>query len=348
MSIRSAPSPTLSFFTLTKIASFCLGMLVLWLIRDIVLYCFLAILLAGVIYPFANWAAKHRIPKLISVLFVYLVLFGGIALVVTLLVPALINQSEGLVAGYGNWLGNTKQYVNEMDFLQKVEGAGIHLPSLASLPAQFQPILGNAVSIIADIFGGIAGFVVVLVLALYLVIEDSVIKKLFHQWVPKGYQEFATRVTALIMEKLGGWMRGQLLLCLIVGISCFIAFTILGVPYALLLSVLGGIFEFIPYVGPVLSTIPAVLIALTQSPALAVGVLIAMIIVQQLENNFFVPKVMEKTVGLNPIVSIIAFLIGAKLFGAVGAIISIPVAVAATVAITEWREFRRVSPLFRR
>ena len=96
-----------------------------------------------------------------------------------------------------------------------------------------------------------------------------------------------------------------------------------------------------PYIGPILAGIPAALIAFTVSPALGLATLGAMIIIQQLENNLIVPKVMQKTVGLNPIVSILAFLIGAKLFGIVGAIVSIPVAIAIQVALSEWSEFSR-------
>lgn len=347
MSARHIPS-TLSFFTLFKIVAVILGLLVLWLIRDILLYFFLAILLAGVIYPLANWGARHRIPKLLSVLVIYLVIFGGIALVVTLVIPALLSQSESLLVGYGGLLGNATDAVKDLNFLHQIEAAGFDITAgLASIQGQVQAIFGNVFSLMIGIFGGIAGFVVVLVLALYMVIEDSAIKKMFQQWVPKGYQEFSTRVAWLIMDKLGGWMRGQLLLCLLVGLSYLIAFSALRLPYALLLAVLGGIFEFVPYIGPILAAIPALLIAFNHSPALGLAVLVAVTLIQQLENNLLVPKIMERVIGLNPIVSIMAFLIGAKLFGAVGAIIGIPVAVAMVVAITEWREFRRTSPIFR-
>ena len=136
-------------------------------------------------------------------------------------------------------------------------------------------------------------------------------------------------------------MRGQLVLCLIIGLLSLIAFALLDVPYALLLAVISGLFEFVPYIGPILAGIPAALIAFTVSPTLGLATIGALVIIQQLENNLIVPKVMQKTVGLNPIVSIIAFLIGAKLFGVVGAIVSIPVAIAVEVAISEWNDFSR-------
>lgn len=338
-------SSDLSFASIFKVVAVALGLVTIWLIQDIVLYCFLAILLAGVIYPVANWGLRYRIPKIVSVLCLYLLLFGILALIVTLLVPALIDQTRALVTLCGDRLGDAARIVRDLDVLSQIESAGFQLSSgLSGLQGQAQAFLSNALSTVVDIFGGIAGFVVVLVLALYMVIEDSAIKRVFHQWVPKGYQEFATRLTWLLMEKLGAWMRGQLLLCLIIGLLYLVAFGVIGVPYALLLAVIGGLLEFIPYIGPIISAVPAVLLAFTKSPTTALITLAALILIQQLENNLIVPKITEKTLGLNPIVSIIAFLIGAKLFGTVGAIVSIPVAMAVAVTLSEWREFRRTSP----
>lgn len=344
------PSPRLahselSFASIFKVVAVALGLLVVWQIQDILLYCFLALLLAGVIYPFANWGSRYRIPKILSILFVYLGLFGVVALVVTLLVPALISQSQALVDVYGASLGSWAKEFRDSTLFQQLgilnpEEVGRGL-GLSNVQGQLQALAGNAFSVVSSIFGGIAGFVVVLVLALYVIIEDSAIKKVFHHWVPKEYQEFATRLVWLVMQKLGSWMRGQLLLCFIIGAVSLLAFALLGVPYALLLAVLSGLFEFVPYIGPILAGIPATIIAFTVSPALGLATLGALVVIQQLENNLIVPKVMQKTVGLNPIVSIIAFLIGAKLFGVVGAIVSIPVAIAIEVAISEWNEFAR-------
>lgn len=335
----------LSFASIFKVVLVALGLVLAWQIQDILLYCFLAILLAGVIYPFANWGIRYRIPKIVSVLFVYLGLFGLIALIVTLLVPALIGQSQALVDVYGASLGNWAKGLRESSALQQLgilNTPSIGSSGLSNVQGQLQALLGNAFSVVSSIFGGIAGFVVVLVLALYVVIEDSAIKKVFHHWVPKGYQEFATRLVWLVMQKLGSWMRGQLLLCLIIGLLCLIAFALLGVPYALLLAVLSGLFEFVPYIGPILAGIPATIIAFTVSPTLGLATMAALVVIQQLENNLIVPKIMQKTVGLNPIVSIIAFLIGAKLFGVVGAIVAIPVAIAVEVVVSEWNEFIRI------
>ena len=138
-----------------------------------------------------------------------------------------------------------------------------------------------------------------------------------------------------MQKKLGLWLRGQLILCLVIFILTYIGLLILGVKYALIIAVIAGLTEFIPYLGPVLGAIPAVFIAFTQSPTLALFTAILYIIIQQIENNFLVPKIMQKAVGLNPIVSIVAIMIGFSVGGVVGALLSIPVATAGTVLVED-------------
>lgn len=319
---------------------------VLWMIGDILLSCFVAVLLAGMMYPAAEWAAERKIPKLVTVLLIYFLLFGVIGAVITLLVPAVSDQSKAFFAAYGDQGGIIPHLSESVRAFAQRHGVTVNLTTslssfLTGMQAQAQGIFGNIFGTVSNIFVGIAGFILVLVLALYMVIEDQAIGETFRHWVPREYQAFSIRLSQLLMQKLGGWMRGQLLLCLIIGALYLIAFIALGVPYPLLLAGLGGIFEFIPYIGPMLSAVPAVLLAVTVSPTCAILTLIAITIIQQLENNFIVPKVMEKTVGLNPIVSIVAFMIGAKLFGVVGAIFAIPVATAVHLILTEGRAWRK-------
>lgn len=340
MPARSSAPHELSFLSIFKVVAVALGILVLWLIRDVLLYCFLAILLAGVIYPFANLGAKYHIPKIVSVLCLYFLIFGGLGLMITLLVPALIEQSQAFLNVYGSQLGNLGDVLKMVNAFGHSGTTGSAITSISGLQGQLQTLFTTGLSTITGFFGGLAGFIVVLVLAMYIVIEDTAIKRVFNDWIPKEYQEFATRLTWLIMEKLGGWIRGQLLLCLIIGLMYLIAFESLRLPYALLLAFLGGILEFVPFIGPILAAIPAVFLAFTVSPTIALLTVLVQVVIQQLENHIIVPKIMQRTLGLNPIVSILAFLVGANLFGVVGAIIAIPVVIATSVLVGEWRRLR--------
>jgi predicted PurR-regulated permease PerM len=139
-----------------------------------------------------------------------------------------------------------------------------------------------------------------------------------------------------VQDKLGLWLRAQLLLSGIIFLVTWIGLLILGVKYSLVLALIAGITEVIPFIGPIIGAIPAVLLAFLQSPIKALLVLILYLVIQQLEGNILVPKVMQKTVGLNPIVVIVVILLGAKIAGVLGALLSIPVAVAIMTIAGDW------------
>ena len=138
--------------------------------------------------------------------------------------------------------------------------------------------------------------------------------------------------------RLGGWARGEIILMALIGLLNFIGLTLLGIPFALPLAILAGLLEIIPVLGPFIAGIPAVVIGLSISPIMAVAVAALAFFAQQLENYVFVPKIMEKSVGVNPIITLIALSIGFRLLGVVGAIISVPVVLTLHVLIS--RQFQ--------
>lgn len=346
--IASMPSPSarlvvISTGTILRVVAILATIAVAWIIRDILLIVFTSMLLAGVVYPFAHFAEAKRIPKGIAVFIFYLLLFGTIVLILGLLVPRIVAQMGSFVNSYdqAGWLlGDRAMWEGLLD---KV-GVGLDLQgAIAGLQGQTARVVSGLFATVGDLFGGMVTFFAVLVLSFYMIIEESAVKDVFRNLVPEKYQEFASRLVWQMMDKLGGWLRGQLVLGLIIGLLYFFAFWAIGVPYALLLALLGGLLEFIPYIGPFIAAVPAVILGLSVSPTHAVLALVATIVIQRLENDVIVPKVMQKAVGLNPIASLIAFMIGAKLFGVVGAIFAIPLATAVSVALVELFRFERMT-----
>ena len=144
-----------------------------------------------------------------------------------------------------------------------------------------------------------------------------------------------SRVSGLVAEKISAWLGGQMLLGLIIGTTSAIGYFLMGVPYFFVLAVIAGIGEMIPMVGPLLSAIPAVLVALTVSPGLALGVAGYCLALQFIENNFLVPKVMGQTVGLSAVTVIMSLSIGSELLGFVGALLAVPTAAIIQVLFEE-------------
>ncbi|MDD5043880.1 MAG: AI-2E family transporter [Patescibacteria group bacterium] len=313
----------------------------LYLIKDILAILFVAIILASVIDPVADWGARKKIPRGVTTFVIYLLLFGIFSLVIALIVPPVVEQINQLSDNFGYlwdkvWgkvvyiFSDVKQYAGEDAILGNIQ------KWLQTIEGGLSKTAGGALTTLGDIFGGVVSLVLTAVIAFYMVVEEDAIKRLFRSLAPPSYQPYLVRLFTRIQQKIGLWAKGQLILSLIIFLFCFIGLSILGVNYALVLALISGLFEFVPYVGPIMAAIPAVFLAFTQSPFKAFLVVILFFVIQQLENHIIVPRVMQKAVGLNPIVSIVAILIGAKLAGVIGALLAIPVATAVGIFLSDF------------
>lgn len=327
---------TISTSTFLKIIGITAVILLLWVLREIVAIVFLAILLAALIDPFADWFAKRHIPRGLSVIIVYAVLAMIVTLVSLLLVPAFATQGKALIDSFPGVYSQAVETVGELQVLSAQYGLEQYVEeATTSFKEWLDNQAGSLFSTAQGVVKGVAGTFIVLVLTFYLVVEEDSAKRFFKHLAPARYRPFLSQLAHKLQLKIGAWLRGQLLLGLIVGTLVYIGLSILGVEYALLLAIIAGLFEIIPYVGPVASLIPAVIIGFGQSLITGLFVLVIYFLVQQIENNVLVPKIMQKVTGLNPIVSILALLIGIKLGGLIGAIIAIPVATMGAVLIQE-------------
>jgi predicted PurR-regulated permease PerM len=343
MSTQSPHVISITTGTILKTIGILLALGALWVIKDIILLLFVALLLAGVMYPFVTWMAAHRIPKGVSVLLFYFLLLGFLTASFVLLIPAVARELGMLTGTYAqsfDWLVGVREgFQGISDKYPLVHNLQTSIGGLQQYLGQsVQDVLGY----LTTLFGGLAGLVVVLVLAFYLIVEESAVKTLFRNLIPTAHQEMVSDVIWQVINRLGDWLRGQLILALVIGVFYFIAFAIIGVPYPILLALFGGLLEFIPYVGPFLAAVPALILAASVSPFVLVLTLIAIVVIQQLENNLIVPKIMQRTVGLNPIISILAVMTGAQTFGIVGALFAIPVATATSVVISEFLRRRNL------
>lgn len=325
--------------TLLKVMAILAVVWFMWLVRDILALLFVALFLAAVMHPAARWGAKHKIPKGLMVIVIYLVFFAVAIVSSALIVPPLVQQIQQ-VGGISQIIGSSLHVLSSIvetlrSFSEQHGLVGNVTEGLASLVGQLSRAGGGLVETLTALFGGIIGLVIVLVMAFYMVVEDREAISLFHNFMPRSYQEISAAILSQVEEKMGYWLYGQIFLSVFMGILYYVGLLILGVPSPLALALFGAFTEFIPYLGPMLGGIPIIIVALSVSPVKALLVLGFMILMQQLENQILVPKVMQRAVGINPIVSIVAVLVGAKLFGIVGVLLAIPVATALSVALSE-------------
>jgi predicted PurR-regulated permease PerM len=287
---------------------------------------FISLVLASALDPWVDKLERRRIPRGVSLLVMYLLILSILGLVTYLLIPPLVDQIGGL-------LSSLKEYTPQVDsLLQRLtQSPDVTLlnqikSSVADLNSSLTNITSSVFGAVANVFSGIGALLVVLVITFYLTVEEDGLKKFVRSIAPIRYQPYLVQKANRIQEKMGNWLRGQLIIMLAVGVMAFIGLLVLGVPFALVLAVFAAVAEFVPFLGPLIAAIPAVFFAWTDSPWKAVGVIILYVIIQQLENQVLSPKVMQKVVGLNPILVIAVVLVGAKVAGIVGILLAVPAA----------------------
>jgi len=306
-------------------------------LRDIVLLVLVAVLIATLIDPFADWMQKRNLPRGLAVILVYIALALMATLAGVLVVPNVVSETSSLVTKYAPYLEET------IELEQVVEQVRVSIanPDFASLvetirQSGISDAFPDVVSFLFSVFGGFLTAILILVLAFYFVVEEGAVKKAALSITPKAYREPVRKALVQGRVRIGYWIRGQLLLMFIVFLITYTILSLLGVPFALVLALLAGLLEIIPFIGPILASIPAILIALSVSPLQAVFVAISYFLLQQVEGDYLTPKIMQKVAGLNPIASIVAVLVGFKLAGVIGALISIPVTMVLGVIWIEW------------
>jgi len=319
--------------TFVKAILFVFILWLLWFLRDIVAMVIVSIMLASLIDPLADWLEKNRIPRGLAVLGVYTLLGAIASLVLVLLIPVLITQSTQLVSKLGAFSQDLTISLGQIQVFSEAHGLSNGIQdTFENVQQGISSSFGSLFSTVTGFLGSVAATLIVFVLTYYMVSEEDGLRKSLKNLAPVEYQPYISQLLSRMQKKIGAWLRGQLILGLVVGIAVYIGLKLLGVEYALLLALIAGLFEIIPYAGPVLSLIPTAIIGFAQSPVLGVAVVILYLIIQQIENHILVPKIMQKVTGLNPVFSILALLIGVKVAGFIGAILAIPIATMIAVA----------------
>ncbi len=302
-----------------------LGLLFIWLVRDIIVLVLIALILASAMDPLVNYFHARKVPRVISVFMVYVVVIGIAVLVIGLMIPPVIQQTKILEA-------NLPQYSNALS--SQIGGYSVQ-DFLSNLFSGFN----NSNSVVQNTFGvfnGALDAIAVLVISFYLVAEEKGMKTFVSSLIPAHHHEFTIGLITKIQHKMGMWVLGQIIVSFGIFIFTYAGLLILHVQYALVLALLSGLFEVVPYIGPFLSAIPAMFIGFIQAPSLAIWVAILYLLVHEVEGYVLVPKIMEKTVGTSPLLVLLSLLIGYQLYGVLGLLISVPLATALTVVVTEF------------
>ena len=330
-----------------KIIFIILALVFLYLVRDVIVILFFAIIIASAVGPFANWLEEKKFPRLLGVLLLYLAFFGLVVFLLSLIVPfiavelgQLTQALPDFIYGLSGALEKAQQTTSSryFDFFGEIQNT---LDSFSQFLVAYSQ---SAFGLIINIFGGILSFVAIIIISFYLSVMRRGIMGFISSVMPEKYESYVIGLWKRVEFKVGRWLQGQLLLALSVGLMVFVGLSLLNVKYALLLGIVAMVLEIVPIVGPVISAIPGLVLAFSQSPTLGIWVLVFYVAVQQIESHVLTPLILGKTLGLNPVVVILALLIGGKIAGIIGILIAVPVAVVIVEILDDWarqKESRR-------
>lgn len=302
-----------------------------WLVLnllDVIILLFISLILVSTLRSPVNFLTKKRIPRVLAILIVYILIIAVIVLIFRVVIPPLVEQTSLLVE-------NIPGLINQLNNLLVVNKIPTEQVS-SSISSQLGNFGSNAITITAGFLGSLFSILSLFVITFYSLLYWNQITSMIKSVFTGENEKRAERLINNIEAGLGAWVRGQLTLCLIIGTVTYIGLSLLSVPYALPLAIVAGLFEAIPVVGPVIAGIIAILTGFTVSPVIGVATLALYFVIQQLENNLIVPAVMKRAIGINPLITILALIIGAKLYGVVGAILGVPVAVTIKIIISEF------------
>jgi predicted PurR-regulated permease PerM len=281
----------------------------IYLISNVLLALFIAVIIMSALNPIISKLEKFRIPRVLSILIIFVLIILALSIMIAAIIPPFVNQTKSLIEQIPQIMNNY----------------GIPALDQQVISDQFGSLPGNIAKFIVNIFSNILAVFTVLILSFYLLAERAQLHRyLIAFFGNEKAEQSAEQFINTIEQQIGGWVRGQIALMVIIGIMSYIGLVVLNVNFALPLSIIAGLLEIIPGIGPTVATIPAVIMAMGTSPITAVSTIALYVIIQQLENNIIVPKVMQKAVGVQPIVTILSIMIGLQIAGVLGAILAVP------------------------
>jgi predicted PurR-regulated permease PerM len=308
-----------------------LGVYVIYRLGPIIGLFAFALLIVFALEPFIKklmqqTVMERKIPRSVAVIISYTALIAIVALIITIWLPPFLLEAQKLIK-------NLPKILSGLDM-------GTSLDLSALLP-QASTVSGGVVVATLSIFSNITTLFSLFVMSIYLSMDWPNLKRRFVALFPAKAEDSVLESIDEIEINLGHWLKGEAILMLVVGFACFIGLVLLDVDYPLALGLISGLLEIVPMVGPIISAVFAAIIALASNPVKAVGVVVLYIIVQQLENNVLVPKVMQKVSGFSPLVILIALLVGGEFFGIAGAIMAVPATMTLGIIIKKIFRYMR-------
>jgi predicted PurR-regulated permease PerM len=305
----------------------------LWLlfqIKEVVVILIFSFILTSALNPLSDKLEK-RMPRILGITFIYLAMVLIFSILLLLVIPALVNQIGVFLKNIPMILEQLLRNTNLTSHAQDVTNI---------LDSQLSNLSANILNITSNIFNSVSAIIFTGVLSFYLLLEHRQLEKRLLNFFPQKDQERIFQLLLKIENKLGAWLRGELVLWLSIGLLAWLGLTVIGIEFAIPLAIIAGSLEIIPAIGPTIAIIPAALVALISSPLQGILTIVWYLMVQQTENAFLVPRIMSSAVNLNPLVVLLSILIGSKLMGVTGILLAVPTVAVLSTLFDDYLENR--------
>ncbi len=315
----------------------------LFLVREALQLVYLSVILAIGFSPMVRWiekrqllGKKRKLPRSIATLLFYAGLLAIVAGILEIVLPALVEQVRDLLSHLPDYLAKSQNWLVTHHLIRKA----FTMPELLERGPSTNTTVSSVVGVVNHVVGFIITSFTVLLLSFYLVVDGEGLFKEFLRWLPRDQRTVWHAISSDVADKVGAWMFGQFMLCALICTTAGIGFWWIGLPYFYVLAIVCGVGELIPMLGPIFSAVPALAVAATVNSHTVIIVAIFLFVQQQLENNVIVPRIMQKQTGMNPIVVVIAIIIGGSLLGVLGALLAVPTAAVIQILVREYLNYR--------
>lgn len=298
------------------------------MVRELIFALFLAFIFMSALKPAVNFFERNKFPRLVATLMVFLFAVIAILFAVGFIIPPLFQESVLFIKSIPTLIEQGAPQLS--GFLDQ-----------SSLTRFLPDITQNFFKVISGVFSNLIFIISILFFTFYFLLEERLLKNFLDKFLEEKKADEIAAIISRAEKRMGAWVWGEVILMTVIGVMTYVGLTILQVRYVLPLAVLAGILEVVPIIGPTISAIPAIFVALSVSPVLGAWTLGLYIIIQQLENNLIVPYVMKKAVGLHPITTLIALSIGGKLGGLMGVLLSVPIALFIETVLIEFTKGKK-------
>lgn len=309
-----------SWRTILKVSIAIVIFYILFSIRQILIWFVFALTLSILFNPAISFLEKRKIPRSLAVIFVYVGVFGLLGILIYMMVPIFASEVQRFLEFFPSYFERIspplrslglEAFENIETFLKAIEGG---LAGMAN----------NIFSALFVLFGGVFTTLFVIVTAIFLSLEGGAVERALILLFPKKYEAQVSSVWKRCRKKVAGWFGGRILACIFVGVASYITFIVFTVKYPFTLALFAGVFNFVPYIGPLLTGIILFLIIFPTDAWIGIFVIIVFALIQQIENSILSPLLMKKFVGLPPVLVLLSLVIGGDLWGVLGAILAVP------------------------